>query len=330
MLGAVDLRRLGEHRGAAVLDQHVGGDAERRIGGDAGIAVRAAALQREHDFRGGAGLALGARHDRQHRLDALNPLGDGLPGAAGRLDGHGLEVIALDQAVFFLHAVDLKHLAAEPDHDGGAEVGVGGVAPLGPAQHVEAFAVSGKPAAGAVHEGDRAVDAGIILEHARAVDLLGDELRDRGRAVHRREHADVVARAGAPARAHVALEGRAQLGGEHLVVLRVLADAVVAGEIMERHVMLVHPFARADAARGKADDLAELAHRRALADRLDRHLVAARDALACGGARGLRARRHRVDGDDDVVLRRKADDARRGHGLLTAPGRWPGRSGACG
>ena len=45
VLGAVDLRRLGQDRGAAVAHEQVDGGAERRIGGDAGIAVGAAALQ---------------------------------------------------------------------------------------------------------------------------------------------------------------------------------------------------------------------------------------------------------------------------------------------
>ena len=50
VLGAVDLRRLAEDGGAALLDEQVGGVAERRVGGDAGIAVGAAALQRQHDL----------------------------------------------------------------------------------------------------------------------------------------------------------------------------------------------------------------------------------------------------------------------------------------
>ena len=57
MLGAVDLRRLAEDRGAALLDQQIGGAAERRVGGDAGIAVRAAALERQHDLRDRHALA---------------------------------------------------------------------------------------------------------------------------------------------------------------------------------------------------------------------------------------------------------------------------------
>ena len=116
MLGAVDLRRLREDRRAAVAHQDVGGRAERRIGGDARIAVRAAALQREHQFARRRGLALRAVEDRQHRPDALDAGRDRLARAAGRLDRQALERIALDDAVFLLHAADLEDLAAQPDH----------------------------------------------------------------------------------------------------------------------------------------------------------------------------------------------------------------------
>ena len=67
VLGAVDLRRLGEHGGAAILDQHVGGAAERRVGGDAGIAVGAAAFERHHQL---ARRLVGALDDGQGRQAA--------------------------------------------------------------------------------------------------------------------------------------------------------------------------------------------------------------------------------------------------------------------
>ena len=57
VLGAVDLGRLGQHGGAAVAHEVVDGGAERRVGGDAGVAVRAAALQGERQLAGGDGLA---------------------------------------------------------------------------------------------------------------------------------------------------------------------------------------------------------------------------------------------------------------------------------
>src|SRR3546814_1353393 len=50
MLGAVDLRRLAQDGGAAVAHQQVGRGAQRRIGGDARIAVGAAALQGYHQL----------------------------------------------------------------------------------------------------------------------------------------------------------------------------------------------------------------------------------------------------------------------------------------
>ena len=91
VLGAVDLRRLAEHRRAALFDQQVGGVAQRRVGGDAGIAVRAAALQRQHDLGDRHRLALRRRRLRQHLLDHGDAALDGLARAAGRLDGHGVE-----------------------------------------------------------------------------------------------------------------------------------------------------------------------------------------------------------------------------------------------
>ena len=62
LLGAVDLRGLGEDRGAAHADEQVGGGAERGVGGDAGEAVGAAALQGEAELGGGDGLAGGPVH----------------------------------------------------------------------------------------------------------------------------------------------------------------------------------------------------------------------------------------------------------------------------
>ena len=67
VLGAVDLGRLRQDRRAAVAHQQVDRRAERRVGGDAGIAVRAAALQadasdvrRRHRLRACTALACGS------------------------------------------------------------------------------------------------------------------------------------------------------------------------------------------------------------------------------------------------------------------------------
>ena len=208
-----------------------------------GIAVRAAALQRQHDLGGGPGFALRARRHRQHGLDAVEALRDRFSRSAGRLDRHGLEVVALDHSVLVFHAVDLEHLAAQPDHQGGAEIWMGGVAPLRPPQQVPAFAIGRHAAAAAMDERDRAVDLRIIVKHAGAIDFLGDEFRDRGRAIHRGEDADVITCAGFPVGAHIAFEGRALFRRQDLVVLRALGKPVVARKIVQADVLLMHPIA---------------------------------------------------------------------------------------
>ena len=209
MLGAVDLRRLRKDRRAALANQHVGGHAQRRVGGDAGIAVRAAALQRQRDLGGRHRLAPGARHDGQHLLDALDAPRDHLPGAADLLDGHGLEGVAVVDAVDFLHPADLEGLAAEPDQQRAAEIRVGRVAPLRPAQHVEAFALEVHGAAGAVDERHDAVDRRIVVEDARARDFLRHEFGDGRRAVHAGQDAEIVARPDLAVGAPETLERRA-------------------------------------------------------------------------------------------------------------------------
>ena len=130
-----------------------------------------------------------------------------------------------------LQAGDLDHLAAEADQQRAGEVGVAGVAPLRALQHLVALALAGHAAAGAVDEGDDAVDVGIVVEDAGAVEGLGDEARDRGRAVHAGEDADVVARADLAVRAAVALEGGARLGRQQRLLARVLGEGVVAVEL---------------------------------------------------------------------------------------------------
>ena len=51
VLGAVDLRRLGQHGRAAVAHQFVRRHAQRRVGGDAAVAVGAAAVGAEDEVR---------------------------------------------------------------------------------------------------------------------------------------------------------------------------------------------------------------------------------------------------------------------------------------
>src|SRR5439155_10831922 len=68
VLGTVDFRRFGKYRGAAVAHQEIDGGAERRIGGDARVAVGAAALQSERQVLCGNAFANDLVGVRQHLL----------------------------------------------------------------------------------------------------------------------------------------------------------------------------------------------------------------------------------------------------------------------
>jgi hypothetical protein len=75
------------------------GRAQRRIGGDAGIAVGAAALQRQHQLGGRHGLADRALAIGSMSLMRIDAGRDGLLGAAGFLDRQGAEDVALLDAI---------------------------------------------------------------------------------------------------------------------------------------------------------------------------------------------------------------------------------------
>src|SRR5262249_18575474 len=124
--------------------------------------------------------------------------------------------------------------------------------------------------------------------------------------------------------AHIAFERRAHLRRQQLVVLRVLGETVVAGEIVQGDVVSVYPVAWGNVLRGEADDLPEFPDRLVLAGRGDGQLVAARAALACGEGSGLRALGDLVDRDDHIVVWREADDAGIGHGCWSEDLVWLG------
>jgi len=126
--------------------------------------------------------------------------------------------------------------------------------------------------------------------------------------------ADVVARPGLAVRPHIALKGRAQIRRQQLVVPGGLGETIVAGEIMQGDVVLVHPVARRDRFRGKTDDLAVFPHGFVRLDLGDRHFVAARHAFARDDAGNGVPGGDLVDGDDDIVLGGKANKTRIAHG----------------
>ena len=113
-----------------------------------------------------------------------------------------------------------------------------------------------------MHEGHHAIDLGIIIKNAGAVDGVGHELGDGGRAIHRGQDADIVARAHRPIGAPIPLEGCTLLLWHIVHRHHPLGKGIVMGQraVGSAHaaIVLMYPVARHDGFLGKADDLAEL------------------------------------------------------------------------
>jgi hypothetical protein len=254
------------------------------------------------------GLALHAVRLGQHLAHGRDAGLDRPARAAGVLHDEGAQPRVFLELLFLQQRADLVALAAETDDETAGEVRVPRVAAERAAQEVHRLAGLFHAAAGAVREGDDPVDVREVREAFRR-EPLRDPVHDGRGAVHRREHADEVARAHLPVRADDALEGRALRLGDHLDGPVVGAGRVVAVELPELDVVRMDVAARCDVGGGEADDHVVLPDRLALRDRARRDLVT-------GGH--LSARRHvlRVDagterdfgaGDDDVVGLVQAD-----------------------
>ena len=240
----------------------------------------------------------------RRRVDLLDDAGDRLRRAAGVLDGEAVEALGARGAEGGLHPGDLHHLAAEADEDRGADVRVGGVAPEDALEVVEAGAGGGHAAAGAVGEGDDAVDVGVVAEDAGGHHRLGGAADDGGGAVHRGADGDVVAGADLAVRAAVAHEGaRGDLGDGGAGGLEVGADVVVLVVGAELAVLGVDVLAGGDGLGRVADDLAELGDGAAEGDVLAGDLVAGHDRAGelDAEAEGARALGRAGGQDRDVV-----------------------------
>ena len=261
MFGAIGLRRFRQDHRAAVPHQQIARRTERGIGGHAGIAVRAAALQRHRQFARRHRFATHLVRLGQHLLHERDAGFHRLARAAHRLDVHVAD--AVRQPLLLHQAADLVHLAAQPQHDDMREIGVPRVAGQRAAQHAQRLAL-GHAAAGLVRQRHHAIDIRelrqrIVAGERIAAEHIGDQPGDMRRAVHRRQDADVVARRHAAVRSADAVERRRRVG----VVGRLRIDAVgvVLGEVAHLAVLHVHVLAGRDRARGEADDLAIAAHR---------------------------------------------------------------------
>ena len=174
MLAAVDLRRFAQDDGSALADDLVGGAPQTRIGGDAGPAVGAPALQRHDELGGGDGLALGLVRDRQDPLDGLDPGLDRLLEAAVLLDREDRRLVTIAQPGRINEIGRLIDLAAEAEDHVAADVRMIDDAGHRALQHTKV----GRTVVGATAtlrpQRDDAVDVGIRLHLLGIAEVLRD------------------------------------------------------------------------------------------------------------------------------------------------------------
>ena len=304
-LGAEHLGHLGQDGGAAPLAQHIREAADGGVGGDAGQAVRTAALHAHHQLGHGDGLP----------LELAGVFGQFFQQFAGGgelvlhvLADQELDPVGVVLAQLGLELVGLDVLAAQVQHQHAGRVGVADqgrqqLAGLG-------VVMAGLAAPEGVREGVQAVDAAgdqilVILHH-----LLG-VLVD---TAHHRDDPDLVAD-GRPAvlaaEAHKGLglhPGQGgQIGGGVIGILHLAREVGL-------DVVGVHPAAGLGVLGGMADGETVFDDVLPCLDGLDRHLMALGDIFQ-GGHRqavglhqlplgdGVQRDHYVVDGADMNCLR---------------------------
>src|SRR6266446_732494 len=276
VLGAVDLGCLGEDAGAAVADQLVHGPAERRVRGDAGVAVGPAAVRREHELGDRLPRPSGLVGPRQELRDLGGGALDRLPDAARLLDVE----------------------------DVGGDVRVLGVAGEHALERQVVLAEELRPAARLVRDRDHAVHVRVVALDVAEPSL--HKLAHARRAVHAGDDRDVVPRPDAAVLPLEPVEGAHRLAWVVLDGVHVGAELVLALELADAEVVRMDVVARLDVLRGKADDLAVAAQGGARQHPSPRDLVAGLDVLAHLDARAAifqnRARGELLLRDRDVVF----------------------------
>ena len=194
----------------------------------------------------------------QHGLDFPASGFDRLARAAGILDGHGSKCRAFGQPVVLHDLLHLVRLAAQPDHQYAADIGVAGIALQGSREDVITLAPVVDAATAPVCQRDDAVDVGPLLQSASMAEMVGDVLRDSRRAIHRADDGDVVARPGASVRPRVpqelpAFRRRYRLD-RPIVGTEIMASAAFA----HRQIMQMHMIAGANGRRNDPDYLSIL------------------------------------------------------------------------
>ena len=339
MLRTINLRRLGEHGRAAVRDEPIAGHAERGIGGDAAVAIGAAAVFGEDEFADGlrgAACGVGQREKFRHRRD---PSLDAFAHAAGALNGHerrrvfaGLE---FGEIVILAQPADLVHLAAETDHHVAGNVRMPRHAHGDAFEQLQTFRRR-DAATHLVRERDDAIHVRKIAAQVLVAETFLDVARHGGRAVDRGNDGEVIARADLAAGTEEAWERalvRGRRDGPHVRARRVIARVGLTDEIVRMDVC-----ARRDVALREADDLSVAPHRCAIGDGDKRNFVSGRNGLRHGEASGVGqefpACLHRALGHGDLIARVQADEgvievvghARRMEEKLQTPNRKSGRT----
>jgi len=254
MLRAEDFGGFGEHGGSALFDKEVAAVAKRRVGGNAGKGVGAAAIQPEDYFgkrdfdaflRGSAFDVLvnvpASRFYRAQRSAGIlkcKTLQSG--GRAGGPVGTAAQIM-----------IDLVDFAPEAQDEGGRNVGMIENA-FESALQLLGVGTHRLTAAFAVRESDDTINV-------RGKLFGGEALRDQfggvGSAVAGSDHGDVVARAGAAIGARIAEEGRRR-GAAGARRNRFRANFVHIAFFISQ-VVNVDVLAGCDVRRGEADDITE-------------------------------------------------------------------------
>ena len=254
-----------------MLYEQIRSSTERGVGRDAGVAVRAAALEPEREVARRNLLALDLVCFRQQVLDTGDALGHGLLGAAGVLDGEGLQLVAALEILRGQQVVDLVRFAAKADHQRSMKIRMRRVAGEHPAQQRYRFTFGAHATAGLVMDRHHAIDVR-VLRHEVFVEVLGDHAADVRRAVHAGDDREVVAGGDAAVGALDAHKG----GGVGSVFDRLVVgtERVIALEVAHRQVVHMHVIARLDRLGGETDDLV------VAADRVTRLQFAGRDLVS--------------------------------------------------
>ena len=176
VLGAVDLGRLGEGRGAALPHDAIGRAAHHGVRRDARVRIGAAALHAHDQLAGGDRLALHVVDRGQQLQDRVDALLHRLARAARLLDHERAMGDRHVEARILHDPLQLVGLAAQAEQQHAAEVRVAAVAQDGAPQDVEPLARGRHGAARRVRERDDAVDVGVVAQDAAPLDLRGDEL----------------------------------------------------------------------------------------------------------------------------------------------------------